>query len=51
MKKIYQTPQIQVVRINTGCSILAGSPGAKSEGYNPSSENLAPAFYFDDDDD
>ena len=48
MKKIYQTPQIQVVRINTGCPILAGSPGAQSEGYNPSGQNLAPSFGFYD---
>ena len=46
MKKKYQSPQIQVVRINTGCPILAGSPGAKSEGYNSEGEVLAPETHY-----
>ena len=46
MKKKYQSPQIQVVRINTGCPILAGSPGAKADGYNSSEEVLAPETHY-----
>ena len=41
MKKTYQKPYVQLVVVNIENTILAGSPGAKSEGYNPSSESLS----------
>lgn len=41
MKKTYQKPYVQLVVINIENTILAGSPGAVSEGYNPSSESLS----------
>ena len=41
MKKIYQKPYVLQVVINIENTILAGSPGAKSEGYNSSSESLS----------
>jgi hypothetical protein len=49
MKKIYKSPHAQVVRINTSCPILAGSPVLKDSGYNPSGESLAPELdWFED---
>lgn len=41
MKKTYQKPYVQLVVVNIENTILAGSPGAKSDGYNPSSESLS----------
>jgi hypothetical protein len=41
MKKTYQKPYVQLVVVNIENTILAGSPGAVSEGYNPSSESLS----------
>lgn len=41
MKKTYQKPYVQLVVVNIENTILAGSPGAKSEGYEPSSESLS----------
>lgn len=41
MKKTYQKPYVQLVVINIENTILAGSPGAKSEGYNSESESLS----------
>lgn len=41
MKKIYQKPYVLQVLVNVENTILAGSPGAKSEGYNSSSESLS----------
>lgn len=41
MKKTYQKPYVQLVVVNIVNTILAGSPGAKSEGYSPSSESLS----------
>ena len=41
MKKTYQKPYVLQVLVKVENTILAGSPGAKSEGYNPSSESLS----------
>lgn len=41
MKKTYQKPYVQLVVVNIENTILAGSLGAKSEGYEPSSESLS----------
>ena len=41
MKKTYQKPYVQLVVVNIENTILAGSPGAKSEGYNSESESLS----------
>ena len=41
MKKTYQKPYVQLVVVNIENTILAGSLGAKSTGYDPLSESLS----------
>ena len=41
MKKTYQKPYVQLVVVNIENTILAGSPGLQSTGYNSSSESLS----------
>jgi hypothetical protein len=41
MKKIYQKPYVLQVLVNVENTILAGSPGLQSTGYNSSSESLS----------
>ncbi|MCR5680537.1 MAG: hypothetical protein K6G08_10080 [Prevotella sp.] len=41
MKKIYSKPETCVVTVNVACHFMAGSPGAKTEGYNAASEVLS----------
>ena len=47
MKKTYQAPQTKQVILAVGCTILAGSPGVKSEGYNPEAEVLSRGGFYD----
>jgi hypothetical protein len=54
MKKTYQKPEWTL--IVTSCdslTLLAGSPGAKGMGYDPTKESLSRHAYFweDEDDD
>ena len=41
MKKTYQKPYVQLVVVDIENTILAGSPGLQSTGYDPSSESLS----------